>query len=266
MPSLSLLASSPFRPSQVWTADALASPAGTVRASGHAELDAHLPGGGWPVGAMVEILQPEGVHVEWRLLLPALAAQGTGPVLLVGPPWQPFGPALAAQGLAWSRLVWCATQAPKARLWACEQALRCAEVAAVLAWLPRQVRAEPLRRLQLAAAQHAKLLFVMRPAEVRDEASPSPLRLQVAPEAGTEALAVEILKRRGPPLGHPLAVPARRGRLAAMLARYTVAAPAAWRAPRSGSVPVSVPVPGLRVVVGGVEHAAPALGRMAAPR
>jgi protein ImuA len=37
-----------------------------------------------------------------------------------------------------------------ARVWACEQALRCAGVSAVLAWLP-QVRPEQLRRLQMAA-------------------------------------------------------------------------------------------------------------------
>jgi protein ImuA len=62
------------------------------------------------------------------------------------------------------------------RLWACEQALRCAEVSAVLAWLPR-ARVGELRRLQLAAAQHESLLFVLRPESVAQSASPARLRL-----------------------------------------------------------------------------------------
>ena len=61
-------------------------------------------------------------------------------------------------------------EAPAARLWACEQALRCAEVAAVLAWLPR-ARVGELRRLQLAAAQHESLLFVFRPESAAQAAS-----------------------------------------------------------------------------------------------
>ena len=57
----------------VWHAHALADAPLQVQPTGHAELDAQLPGGGWPVGALTEILQPAGLHSEWRLLLPALA-------------------------------------------------------------------------------------------------------------------------------------------------------------------------------------------------
>ena len=70
--------------------------------SGHALLDAQLPGGGWPVGSLVELLQPRPEGPAWQLLLPALARrvqEGGGPLVLVGPPFPPFGPALAAQGL-----------------------------------------------------------------------------------------------------------------------------------------------------------------------
>ena len=66
----------------VWHAHALAAPSVQVQATGDAALDAQLPGGGWPVGAMTEVLQPQGVHSEWRLLLPALARCGQGPVEL----------------------------------------------------------------------------------------------------------------------------------------------------------------------------------------
>ena len=221
----------------VWRADALARPAGAVLATGHAPLDAQLPGGGWPVGALVEILQAHSGQNEWRLLLPALARSPDGPVLLVGAPHPPFGPGLTAQGLATERLLWVTAATPAARMWACEQALRCADVAAVLAWLP-QARADQLRRLQMAASEHAKLLFVMRPARARAESSPAVLRLQVGLEPDSDALSIEIFKRRGPPAAQPLCMPARHGRLAALLAR---SAGRAGRRPAQGLPAVAAP-------------------------
>jgi protein ImuA len=149
----------------------------------------------------------------------AAARAGPGPVVLVGAPHTPFGPALSAQGLALERLLWIKTAEPAARLWACEQALRCTDVAAVLAWLP-QARTGQLRRLQIAAGEHAKLLFVMRPACARSEASPAGLRLLVSLQGGgNDAVRLEILKRRGPPLARPLYLPARNVPLAALLSR-----------------------------------------------
>ena len=205
----------------VWHADELGLADAQVVATGHAALDAELPGGGWPVGAMTELLQAApGDHV-WRLLLPALAqavqARG-GPVVLIGAPYEPCGPSLAAPGLPVEALMWVRSDAPPARLWACEQALRCADVAAVLAWLP-QARVGELRRLQLAAAQHEVLLFVCRPASVAQSASPARLRLQVARcEADASQIALHILKRRGPPLAAPVMLPARNDRMTALLA------------------------------------------------
>ena len=211
----------------VWHAHALSSAPLPVLATGDSALDAQLPGGGWPVGALTEILQPPGVHCEWRLLLPALARSGLGPVLLVGAPHLPFAPALAAQGLAVQRMLWVTAQSVASRLWACEQALRCAEVNAVLAWLP-QARSEQLRRLQMAAAEYSKLLFVMRPEEAQDEASPASLRLHVQPqtatsnavsgEQGLDGLHIHLLKRRGPPLELPVQMQARAPQLNLLLA------------------------------------------------
>lgn len=206
----------------VWQADALAGAPGRVLATGDALLDAQLPGGGWPLGALSEILQPPGVHNEWRLLLPALARCGTGAVVLVGAPQIPFGPALGAQGLSPQRLLWVAAQGGAQggaqRLWATEQALRCADVDAVLAWLV-QVRPEQLRRLQMAAAEYAKLLFVLRPEQAQNESSPAVLRLWVAPASDPpDGLEVRALKRRGPPLSQPLRLSARPARLARLLA------------------------------------------------
>ena len=219
----------------VWHADALARATARVLATGDALLNAELPGGGWPVGALTEILQAPGVHNEWRLLLPALVQSGQGPVVLVGAPHVPFVPALAAQGLLTQRLLWVTTPLPPTRLWATEQALRCAEVDAVLAWLP-QARADQLRRLQMAAAEHAKLLFVMRPAHALHDASPAVLRLWIGPQGqGTvptpadgsslgDRLEVQVLKRRGPPLAHALHLQARPACLSILLATHPVPA------------------------------------------
>ncbi len=225
----------------VWRAHALAlAPQRTV-ATGDALLDAHLPGGGWPVGALTELLQAPGVHNEWRLLAPALACCGVGPVVLVAPPHLPFAPALAAQGVAARRLLWfklpssgsgsgpvvargaSAQRASATPLWATEQALRCAPVDAVLAWLP-QARADQLRRLQLAAAEHHKLLFVMRSDQARQDASPAVLRLFLSADADG-GLCIDLLKRRGPPLENPLHLAARAPALGQLLAAATLQQP-----------------------------------------
>ena len=203
----------------LWRGDELGGADAQVLATGHAALDAELPGGGWPVGAMTEVMQDAPEAHVWQLLLPALAqaveARG-GPVVLIGAPCEPFGPSLAAGGLPVEALLWVRNETAQARLWACEQALRCAAVSAVLAWLP-QARVGELRRLQLAAAQHEGLLFVLRPASVAQSASPARLRLQVvSAEAGQ--MDVHLLKRRGPPLAEPVTLPARNARMTALLA------------------------------------------------
>lgn len=207
--------------SQIWRAEDLSHADGTVQASGHPALDAELPGGGWPVGALTEILHAEAAACTWQILLPALAqavALRGGPVVLIGAPHAPFAPALAAQGLPAASLLWVRGNAQPARFWATEQALRCADVAAVLAWLP-QARSADLRRLQLAAAQHESLLWVFRPVSAAQTASPARLRLEVAADDATSGqLQVHIIKRRGPPLLRPIRMPARSERLDALLA------------------------------------------------
>jgi protein ImuA len=228
----------------VWHAHSLATPVSRVVATGQAVLDAQLPGGGWPVGALTELLQAPGVHSEWRLLAPALARCGTAAVVLVAPPYVPFAPALAARGVASPRLLWVHTSVAAQRLWATEQALRCAGVDAVLAWLP-QARPDQLRRLQMAASEYNRLLFVMRPSAARQESSPAMLRLALEPGVArtggsprlaaqttdlltghlSDHLRLQIVKRRGPPLEHDVWLPACDPGLARLLAALTLAAP-----------------------------------------
>jgi protein ImuA len=152
----------------------------------------------------------------------------------VNAPFEPFGPSLAAQGLPGERLLRIDAGQSAARLWAAEQSLRCADVVAVLAWLPRAKSAE-LRRLHMAAQQHDKLLFVMRELNAAQDASPARLRLRVE---GADALRVHILKRRGPPLETPVELPAYPARLAALLQARKGRASAA-----PAAAPVAAPAP-----------------------
>jgi protein ImuA len=194
----------------LWRADALArSGDSAVLATGYAALDVVLPGGGWPVGALCEILQDQNGFAEWRLLLPALCSL-ENTLVLVGSPHAPFGPGLSARGLDVHQLLWVQTISLPERLWVAEQALRCAGVAALLVWLPAvpTVQSDHLRRLHLAAQSHRKLLFVMRDAGAQHASSPAVLRLLLESGMGHSCDAIplhaHILKRRGPPLGHPV--------------------------------------------------------------
>jgi protein ImuA len=243
----------------VWHADALGVGPQSVEPTGSAQLDAQLPGGGWPLGAMSEVLQPHaGLH-EWQLVLPALAqatARRAGAVVVVAPPCEPFGPALQAQGLGAERLCLVRKESAAAALWAAEQALRCRDVLAVMAWLP-QAQPAALRRLQLAAAQQQQLLWVFRPQEESRQASPALLRLLVqglalpGDAAASPGMRVEILKRRGPPLVQGLDLPgchpllarvltaqAERRRAAQEAAMAWVAGRAAVAAKGSGGLPM----------------------------
>jgi protein ImuA len=208
----------------VWLGRELAQAQEKTMASGHALLDAQLPGRGWPLGNLIEVLQQEAQQHVWQLLGPGLAgAMGKGdPAVLVHPPYQPFGPSLRAQGIAPERLLCVQAEKSSARLWAAEQALRCADVAAVLAWVPH-ARQEELRRLHLCAQSGQKLLVVFRPLEARHQSSPARLRLLVQ---GTQALEVLVLKRRGPPLLQALVLRPHPPLLSALLSARQARLPA----------------------------------------
>ena len=212
---------------QVWRAGELGGASLQTVATGYASLDQALPGNGWPQGAMTEVLQPQaGLH-EWGLVAPVLAGLQSvlnsikGQMLvLIGPPHLPFGPALGAQRLNMPRMLCvrgAAGNAPSL-LWATREALQCADVAAVLAWLP-DARSAHLRRLQIAAHAHNKLLFVFRPLRAQQESSPAPLRLLLEGAVHTDGnLLIHVLKRRGPPLAAPVLLDTRPARLSALLA------------------------------------------------
>ncbi|QNP48883.1 translesion DNA synthesis-associated protein ImuA [Diaphorobacter aerolatus] len=202
-------------------------------ASGYAALDAQLPGGGWPLGGMSEMLLPAALHPEWSLVAKALAQvlsqQPQQHAVLVAPPFQMFAPFAEISGVA-ARQLCCVHsghteqehgarkrgQMGDARsVWVSEQALRCGDVCAVLAWLPH-AQSQALRRLQLLAAQQRQLLWVFRPEQARAQSSPAPLRLWL--RVLDRSVQVHVIKRRGPSLTTPVELPLLHERLLAELA------------------------------------------------
>jgi len=190
----------------VWRADQLGHNTLAGLASGFAQLDAQLPGGGWPIGLPTELIAREPGIGELRLLVPVLRrlTRERKVVILLGPPHVPYAPALAAFGIDLDYLI--VVQAVQAadRLWAVEQVLRSASFGALLAWLPQgRTRPEHLRRMQLAAQGARGPIFLFRDLPAQFEASPAPLRLLLLPRP-QQQISVQILKRRGPLLARAL--------------------------------------------------------------
>ncbi|RQH00568.1 translesion DNA synthesis-associated protein ImuA [Paraburkholderia dinghuensis] len=206
--------------SRIWAGDQLAHAGVRTVSSGHAALDALLPGAGWPTGSLTELLVEQGGIGEMRLVAPALrslTATAGRHVLLVAPPWQPNACALGAWGLALERVVWVRAGEDDAP-WVAEQALRQDGMGAVLLWQTR-ARADAVRRLQVAAQDSGSLAFLIRPRAARSQSSPAPLRMVCTPvpppvDASLNrrqwmqltAVSVDIFKRRGPPPAQPLVV------------------------------------------------------------
>jgi hypothetical protein len=189
----------------IWRGDQRAQAAEDALPTGFAELDELLPGGGWPRGALTEILiGREGIG-ELHLLMPALVrlSREGGWLVWVAPPHVPYAPALTAAGLDLKRLLVAQAKSADDAWWTAEQALRSGACDAVLAWLktPDERR---MRRLQLAAETGRAWGVLFRPARAAEDRSPAALRLRLEPVAN--GLALHILKRRGGPVGHPVRV------------------------------------------------------------
>jgi len=175
--------------------------------TGFAELDAVLAGGGWPRGALTELL-PERFGIgELRLLMPMFARLSRGPrwVTWIDPPYVPHAAGLHAWGVDLSHTLVVHPRDPKERLWALEQALRSGTCAAVLAW-PGRLDGADLRRLQLAAEAGDCVGLLLRGRQARRSASPAALRLSLASHGG--GLEIGILKQRGGLPGCPVRLPA----------------------------------------------------------
>ncbi|MBK4734597.1 translesion DNA synthesis-associated protein ImuA [Noviherbaspirillum pedocola] len=189
----------------VWRADQMGACEAPVTATGHAQLDAELPNGGWPASTLIELLLQQPGIGEMRLLQPALAAIAkTRRVVLVQPPHAPQIAAWSAWGLPHEQLLWLKTPHTADALWSAEQILRNGSCGALLFW-QSEVRAEALRRLHLAAQASSTVFWMLRPLSAAAQPSPAPLRLVLRPDAG--GIAIDIIKRRGPLAAQPLHLP-----------------------------------------------------------
>ena len=173
-------------------------------ASGYPELDRHLPGGGWPTGALTEILTEQYGIGELRLLMPALARLSAedirsgysepGWIAWVAPPFQPYPPALQQCGIDLSRMLIVRPKDVSEILWSAEQALSSGTCAAVLFWAER-LDDQASRRLQLAAEKGHSWAVAFRPMAARRQPSAAALRLEL--HCSSDGTRVHILKSRG---------------------------------------------------------------------
>jgi hypothetical protein len=210
----------------VWRGGAVSCAAPAVP-SGFASLDRELPGGGWPAGALTEILGGrEGVG-ELQLVLPALAALSWAGkrIVWLAPPHLPYAPALAAAGIDLAHLAVVRAPGRRDALWAAGQVLRAASCHALLAWFAG-ARYEDLRRLAVAAEAGRAWVALFRPLQAAQESSPAALRIALEPDG--DALSLHILKRRGAPAAAPLRLTVKRPVHA--LGRTSFPAPAAGHA------------------------------------
>jgi hypothetical protein len=171
--------------------------------TGFRRLDERLPGGGWPLDTLIELLLPAHGIGEINLLLPALRTlcaqdeQSPRWVAWLGPPHLPYAPALVRAGLDPARML--VVRSSRSRphgssLWAMEQALRSRACSVALGWADGTEGAS-LRRLKLAAEEGGSTGFLFRPRERACEPSPATLRLLLEPRDGV--LDVHVLKSRG---------------------------------------------------------------------
>ena len=231
----------------VWRGGELEHAPNEVVATGHEALDRELPGGGWPVGTLTEVLHDAVGVGEVAFLCGALARASEGGRLVawIGAPHLPYAPALSAAGLALER---CLVVEPAHRedaLWAAEQALRSGACAAMLLWLAgspahgSRARSDDyawLRRLQMAAQAGRSMAVLYR--STAEEACSTPAHLRVVACACEGALALRIPKRRGPPLAAPIRIAlADRPHIAALEAQETASQPSLVPADLSRPLP-----------------------------
>jgi hypothetical protein len=195
----------------VWRGNDCARVAVASVPTGFAELDAVLPGSGWPAAALTEIHCERPGTGELQLVMPAAArlTQSGRWLTLIAPPYIPYAPALASHGVRLSRVMLVRTAAAEESLWACGQALRSQGCGAVLAWIERASE-RSFRRLQLAVENNDALALLFRPGRALP-ASPAALRLHVSKSQGRTL--VRVLKRRGSGVPAPIALDLH-GRLA----------------------------------------------------
>jgi hypothetical protein len=182
-----------LRDARLWRGDRQAS----LRAepTGHAQLDAALPGGGWPCANLSEIVYAAPGVGELQLAMPLAArlTQARRPLALVAPPHLPYAVALRRHGVALAELTVIDARNDLDAVWTSETLLR-ARAGAVLLWHDA-IDITAQRRLQLAAETGDAIALVYRRLSRHDTNSVAALRLKIARVDGRAQ--IEVLKCRG---------------------------------------------------------------------
>lgn len=183
----------------LWQAGQLA-PLEPTLSSGFASLDENLPGNGWPQAGLAEfMLSTQGLG-ELQLLIPLLKrlSEEERWIAWVNPPFLPYAPALAEQGIDLNKILLIHPKNHKDALWAMECASKSGTCSIVLGWLDeKQTTAKDTRRLQLAAKAGNTFSCLFRPEEAAEQASMAELRISLKPVANSEnRVRVAIEKRR----------------------------------------------------------------------
>ena len=194
---------------QVWRASSMEQDPQRGIPTGHQVLDQYLPGKGWPIGGLTEILHDKPGIGEFRLLAPALShlsQQQNRWLLWIAPPYIPYAPALARAGIDLTRVLIVNPESAIDTLWVLEKALASQSCSAVMAW-PKKLSNKQLRRLQIASKEGHCLGLLYRPTSVSQHPSPAELRLQIFSHRYSQAeaspfndhsvLQVQVLKRKG---------------------------------------------------------------------
>jgi len=172
--------------------------------SGFDQLDDALPTGGWPPGAVVELMIPGMGIGELRLWLPVIKRMTNEQryVIIANPPYMPYAPALANAGVNLDYVRWLSLADEQDTQWALEKALRNRECGMALRWPGIQrggLADSAVRRLQVAAREGESLLGLYRTTTddcaIRQSTwAALRLQLRVGQEGGLD---IDILKARG---------------------------------------------------------------------
>jgi len=179
-----------------------------VLSLGIGEIDAHLPWGGLPAGALHEIVAADtgaaGAASAFCAHLAALA--GNGPVLwcesaCVLDAGVPHPPGLRRFGLEPERLIAARTDSDARTLRAMEDGLRCSTLAAAVGVLAAVSLTES-RRLQRAARESGVTALTLRPPGVGAVPNAATTRWRIAAMPGaTPGWRLEMFRCRGGPPG-----------------------------------------------------------------
>jgi len=176
--------------------------------TGHLELNSLLKtdetvdekNGGWPLGTTTEIGLTEPGIGELRLFIPALQAlikkSPTQPnIVLINPPYVPYGPALQKAQINPDYLTIINTNNKADILWAAEQTLSAKCCAAVLTWTnAHTLNPKEARRLQLATEKSGTLHVLFRHKRCLEQSSPFRLRINLEPHTDSK-LELNIIKQ-----------------------------------------------------------------------